>query len=73
MCVKQSALCWWRYSNNTHTVIYIEKLKTNILYNSPSLPVRPAAVVIHGDRYEGDDSLSSQPIRKHHLLTYINV
>lgn len=37
------------------------------------LPVWPAAMVIHSDRDEGDDSLSSQPIRKHHLLTHVNV
>lgn len=30
-------------------------------------------MVIYSDRYKGDDSLSSQPIRKHHLFTHINV
>lgn len=36
-------------------------------------PVRSVAVVIHGDGHQGDDSLSSQPVREHHLLPHVDV
>lgn len=36
-------------------------------------PVCSVAVVIHGDGHQGDDSLSSQPVREHHLLPHIDV